>query len=272
MLVPVLVGVLLALLTMLPLAWKWQLGVARVALFLVVVGTVVGLLVGLLGEDVMAPGERSILVWMITVICAFGTLAYRFYRDPERTSPEAEGAIASPAEGDVIYVRAFRNGILPVSEKHGREVALEELTRTPLRHRDAVVVGIAMSFLDVHVNRAPIRGRIALQRHFPGSFASLRRPETVYQNERMTTVIEQGDLQVAVVQIASRLVRQIKSFVHEGQDVDLGQRIGVIRFGSQVDLVLPLRADLRVLVRPGKHVRAGQSVLAALEPSTVRKL
>lgn len=269
MLASILLGLLLALLTTLPLAWKWQLGIARVTLFVVVVGLISGLLVGLLGGTVLNPTALSVLVWTITVLCAFGILAYRFYRDPERTAPEGEGIIVSPADGEVIYVREFRRGILPVSKKYGREFALEELTRTALRHRDAVVVGIAMTFLDVHVNRAPIGGRIALQRHFPGGFGSLKKPDMVFANERMTTVIEQGELQVAVVQIASRLVRQIKSFIHEGQDVVLGQRIGVIRFGSQVDLVLPLRPDLKVAVRPGEHVRAGQSVVGVLEPSAV---
>jgi phosphatidylserine decarboxylase len=212
---------------------------------------------------------RALLVWGVTVACAGVTLAYRFYRDPERKPPSGEDVIVSPAEGEVIYVREARGGMLPVATKGGREIKLEELTRTPLRHGDAVVVGIAMSFMDVHVNRAPIVGRIASQRHFAGSFGSLRLPEMVFANERMTTVIECDELQVAVVQIASRLVRQIVSFVHEGDAVVLGQRIGVIRFGSQVDLVLPLGPDVRVTVQPGTHVRAGQSVIARLESSNV---
>jgi phosphatidylserine decarboxylase len=265
-----LLGILLALLTILPLAWKWQLGVGRVLLFVVAVGTAAAALVQWLGGSAgLSPVARAILVWGITVVCAAATLTYRFYRDPERKAPDGEGLIVSPAEGDVIYVREARGGMLPVSTKRGRDLALQELTRTPLWHGDAVVVGIAMSFMDVHVNRAPIAGRIALQRHFAGSFGSLRAPEMVFENERTTTIIEQDELQVAVVQIASRLVRQIKSFVHEGDAVVLGQRIGVIRFGSQVDLVLPLRSDLRVMVQPGDHVRAGQSVVAKLEGSDV---
>jgi phosphatidylserine decarboxylase len=90
-----------------------------------------------------------------------------------------------------------------------------------------------------------------------------------FENERATTIIEQGDLQVAVVQIASRLVRQIASFVHAGQEVALGQRIGVIRLGSQVDLVLPARRDIQVTVRPGERVRAGESIVALVERRAV---
>jgi phosphatidylserine decarboxylase len=224
MLTSAILGMLLALLTTLPLAWKWQLGVTRVLLFVVAVSTVAGALTQSFSASAsLSPVMRAILVWGVTVACAAMTLAYRFYRDPERKPPGGQDVIVSPAEGEVIYVREARGGMLPVATKRGREIELEELTRTPLRHGDAVVVGIAMSFMDVHVNRAPIGGRIALQRHFPGSFGSLRSSEMVFANERMTTVIERDELQVAVVQIASRLVRQIVSFVHEGEAVVLGQ-------------------------------------------------
>jgi phosphatidylserine decarboxylase len=262
----VLLGMLLALLTTLPLAWKWQLGIARVARFVVILGALSGVLCVVLD---LRP--QAVLVWAISVAGAAAALLYRFYRDPERTVPEGQGVIASPAEGNVIYIREFRNGVLPASNKHGRTYALEELTGTPLRQRDVLVVGIAMSFLDVHVNRAPIGGYISLQRHIAGSFRSLRKPEMVFANERITTVIERDDLQVAMVQIASRLVRQIRSFVQEGQNVIIGQRMGVIRFGSQVDLVLPLRQELNVIVRPGDHVRAGQSVVATMKAPSCRK-
>jgi phosphatidylserine decarboxylase len=126
------------------------------------------------------------------------------------------------------------------------------------------VIGIAMSFLDVHVNRAPISGRVAVLRRFPGLFGSLRRPEMLFENERATVVIERGDIQVAVVQIASRLVRRIVAYVEEGDDVAAGQRIGMIRFGSQVDLVLPLRDGLRVFAEPGDRVVAGETILATV--------
>ena len=98
----------------------------------------------------------------------------------------------------------------------------------------------------------------------PSSIGSLRRPEMEFVNERATTIIEGEALQVAVVQIASRLVRKIFAFVSPGQSVALGQRIGVIRFGSQVDLVLPAREDLRIAVCEGERVRAGESIVATI--------
>jgi phosphatidylserine decarboxylase len=196
------------------------------------------------------------------VTLAIAILACRFYRDPDRIAPERDDVIVSPADGEVIYIRKSEGGTLPTSTKHGRAYSLRELTKTPLRSEDAVVIGIAMSFLDVHINRAPIAGRVTLVRHYSGGFGSLKRSAMVFANERTTTFIERGDLQVAVVQIASRLVRQIVSFVREGQDVDLGQRIGMIRLGSQVDVVLPMRDDVKVAVQVGMRVKAGESILA----------
>ena len=200
----------------------------------------------------------------ISLVATASYVLYRFYRDPERSSPVGEEKIVSPADGEVIYVHRSRAGELPVPNKHGRPYTLVELTRTSLQSEDAVVIGIAMNFLDVHVNRTPISGRVTLQRHFPGRFGSLRRSEMVYENERATTVIEGNGMQVAVVQIASRLVRQIVAFVAEGEEVVRGSRLGVIRLGSQVDLVLPARPDLVVHVSVGDRVRAGESVLATV--------
>jgi phosphatidylserine decarboxylase len=260
-------GIVLALVTTLPPAWKWQLGVARTATAVSVIGLLSAAMVVMLGGVVQLSGAVTAgLVWALTLTLALAVLLYRFYRDPQRLPPDAAGLIVSPAEGEILYVQEAPTGILPVSSKLGRAYPLEELTRTPLRRQEAIVIGISMSFLDVHVNRAPIAGKVVLQRHFKGGFGSLKKPEMVFENERATTLIEGDGLQVAVVQIASRLVRQISSFVREGESVTLGQRIGVIRFGSQVDLVLPLHPSLRVAVRPGQHVRAGQSVIAILEP------
>jgi phosphatidylserine decarboxylase len=268
MIVPGLVGGALALLVALPLAWKWELGIPRVGFAVAALAVVSGLIVS--GVTTLVPLHGIViggLVWLLTLAMATATLAYRFYRDPERTPPNMDGAVVSPADGLVLYLRRATEGVLPVSTKDGRHYSLAELTRTNLATDDAVVIGIAMSFLDVHVNRAPIAGRVTMRRHFPGRFGSLKQPEMVFENERATTIIQQPGLQVAVVQIASRLVRQIAAFVDEGQAVSLGQRIGVIRLGSQVDVVLPV-AGVEVMVAPGQRVRAGESVLALRSPET----
>lgn len=262
----VLLGVLLALFTALPLAWKWQLGMLRVGLTVVLLCLLAAVVVSApaFSRD-RTDAEKAGFIWLLAMVMAFGLLAYRFYRDPERRPPARTDAIVSPADGTVIYVRRSENGVLPFSTKNGRDYKLSELTKTPLRTEDAVVVGISMSFLDVHVNRTPCSGRVAFRGHFPGLFGSLRHSEVIFENERATTVIENDGYQVAVVQIASRLVRQIAVFVREGQDVALGERLGVIRLGSQVDVVLPERKNLRIAVKPGDRVRAGESIIAVLE-------
>jgi phosphatidylserine decarboxylase len=261
-------GAALALLTALPLGWKWKLGMLRVAGIVILLAGLSGFAVARVGSVfALSGGSRSFLVWFLTMVAALSILAYRFYRDPERTPPSGDNIIVSPADGVVTYVRRSSGGMLPVSTKHGHDQPLVELTKTPLGSEEAVVIGIAMSFTDVHVNRSPIKGRVTLQRHFPGRFGSLRNPEMVFQNERATMLIERGAMQVAVVQIASRLVRQILVFVSPGQLLELGQRIGVIRFGSQVDLVLPILQDLRITVNAGERVRAGESIVAMTGPS-----
>lgn len=263
-------GGLVAGAAMMPLVWKWQLGVRRCIAGLGVIAAAGGAVALSIGGPVgLSAWARGLLGAACTVLGAVTILAYRFYRDPQRISPQGDGLVVSPADGTVVYVKRSRDGQLPVSTKHGELVALEELTHTAVHERDAVVVGIAMSFLDVHVNRAPIAGRVVLSRHFPGRFGSLGRPEMVFRNERTTTLIAGTAFEIAVVQIASRLVRQIGSYVSDGDEVRLGQRIGVIRLGSQVDVVIPQRRDLSVLVSEGDRVSAGTSVLATVGVAAV---
>lgn len=257
-----------ALLTALPLAWKWGLGVRRVAPVmcgLVLLSMVTATSLARFG--VLRVEQAAVAVWASSLAMAFSLLAYRFYRDPERRPPNGSDVVVSPADGKVIYIYESRGGMLPVSRKNGHTYSLSELAKTPFCAEDAIVVGISMSFLDVHVNRAPIAGKVILKRHFPGGFGSLRQPDRIFDNERSTTVIKHNDFQVAIIQIASRLVRQIAAFVEEGQQVALGQRIGVIRFGSQVDLALPARGDMKVAVRVGEHLTAGESIIARIRCS-----
>jgi phosphatidylserine decarboxylase len=249
----------------LPLAWKWQLGLRKVASGLAVLTLLAWLLAATADEAVgVSTSMQAGLGGAGTALGAVSLLAYRFYRDPEREPPAGDHLVVSPADGQIVYVRRSQNGRLPVSTKHGRDMPIEELTRTNVLDSEAVIVGIGMSLLDVHVNRAPVAGTVRLHRHFAGSFGSLRRPEMVFANERATTVIDGHRTQIAVVQIASRLVRQIVTHVHEGQAVEAGQRIGVIRFGSQVDVVLRSHPDVHILVKPRDRVQAGTSVIAVI--------
>jgi len=254
-----------SLATLLPLAWKWGLGVRRVTgatLALTVLSTLALSAIG--GAGFLDRLPQAVWIWAVTVTAAFVILLRRFYRDPERTAPEGDDVIVSPADGEVVYVRASRDGKLPVSSKGRREYSLDELTKTPLAAREAVVVGIGLSFLDVHVNRSPVGGRVVCAEHHKGLFGSLKHDQSVFQNERATVVIERGGKQLAVVLIASRLVRRIVAFVREGDQLTCGQRIGAIRFGSQMDLVLPSEWAVGLRVSVGDRVTAGESVVALL--------
>lgn len=264
MLAAMLAGGLIALALTLPLAWKWELGVRRVGIAVALIAVAVAAVTAPLG---LGGAARAATIAILTLAISFAILAWRFYRDPDRRPPARDDVIVSPADGEVVYVRESEGGMLPVASKHGRDYELVELTKTPLRSNDVIVVGIAMSFLDVHVNRSPIAGKVKLRKHFSGLFGSLGKPRMVFENERATTVIERADMEIAVVQIASRLVRQIAGFVKVDEEVELGQRIGVIRLGSQVDVVVPKQAGLEVSVRPGQRIRAGETVLATFATS-----
>jgi phosphatidylserine decarboxylase len=191
-------------------------------------------------------------------------LLWRFFRDPDRVTPVNENAIFSPADGKIIYIKKIEKGQIPYSEKHGKKFSLRDFVQSDLFQSGGYLIGIAMNYLDVHVNRAPIPGKVALLKHVKGLFLSLKKREAVIQNERVLTVIEDGHVKVGIVQIASRMVRRIITYLCEGDQVTAGQRIGMIRFGSQVDVIIPDLHSLRVQVRHGQKVAAGLSILATL--------
>lgn len=259
------VGTVLALMTGLALAWKWQLGVLRAGVFILAQSMVTALVlsaVNPLAHFTTATG--TLAMWGITTLAAGAWLLIVFFRDPERAAPDRDDVIVSPADGRVIYLKPVPPGELPVATKRGRAQPLRELRGNSVCDDGVVAIGISMDLSDVHVNRAPIAGRVHLVERVHGTFGSLRKPEMVHSNERVTTVIGTGDLQIAIVQIASRLVRRIAPFVSEGDEVRMGQRIGVIRFGSQVDLLLPAGKRVRLAVEVGDRLVAGRTIIGVL--------
>lgn len=263
--IPILTAFSIALLIAGLLAWKWQLGLGRCTVFTGICASGFGpITVGLAPRMHLGRFIQVMTIVLLTAMTCLVVLLFRFYRDPERIVPQVEGAIVSPADGEIIYIRRSRGSFLPVSTKQGRQYTLHELMRSRFEHEDCIVVGIAMNYLDVHVNRSPLSGTIVLRRHFPGRFGSLRDPAMVFENERATTIIRNEQLEIAVVQIASRLVRQIVSYVNPGQAVAAGERLGAIRLGSQVDLVLPSAPQLTLRIKVGDKVIAGESIIGML--------
>lgn len=237
-----------ATLTALPFVWVYHLAGSGLGLAAIVFGQVV-----------------------LTTAIALFLILRRFWRDPERVPPETDGVVLSAADGEVAYVWHLAEDTATAVRKGERDYRLDELTGTKLAAGAVHVIGVSMSLLDVHVNRCPIPGQVKLIKHIPGKFMSLRRDEAPFVNERATTVIEGSSLTVGVVQIASRLVRCVQTYLKVDQTVNAGQRLGMIRFGSLVAVIIPNREDVKIEVTPGDYVWAGTSILARYEAEAVHE-
>jgi phosphatidylserine decarboxylase len=246
------------------LGWKWRVDMLTCVLGGLVIGVLAGLLTALVDLHLVRLGvAAAILVELCFIgIMAVAAVALRFYRDPERLPRETRNVILAPADGKVIYASKVDGASSLVSTKGGREFKLTEIAATDMLGGGGYLIGIEMNLLNVHVNRSPISGTVLFQKRTRGRFMSLGRPEAEAANERVTTVVASGQMRVGVVQIASRLVRGIASYVHEGDSLAIGQRLGMIRFGSQVDVVIPETNGLKIVVKPNERVTAGITVLA----------
>ena len=199
---------------------------------------------------------------LLMMVCgtAFVLTMVRFWRTPRRKSKAEKGQMISPADGSIIYIRKLEKGEIPVSVKGKGYSRLEELAKTSLLDDLGWQIGINMTPFDVHKNCAPVSGMVILNQHFNGKFWSLKDTRSQTENERNTYVIQNDEIKVGVVQIASRMVRRIDSYVKQGESVNQGEWLGMIRFGSQVDVIIP--EGYRVMVEPGEQVYAGLTIIA----------
>jgi phosphatidylserine decarboxylase len=199
------------------------------------------------------PGFRFILVgliifllgfwagWFFTLLGLVLTLFFiYFFRDPERTVPAGPGLVISPADGRIIVLEQVRE---------------ETFLKQPVQK-----LSIFMNVFDVHVNRAPVAGRVQGMVYRPGRYLAANRPEAPDQNEQLAVHLRTAEGgEVVMVQIAGLLARRIVPYVQEGDDLDRGERVGLICFGSRVDLYFP--EQCQVQVRIGQKVKAGSSIL-----------
>jgi phosphatidylserine decarboxylase len=176
-----------------------------------------------------------------TAWCAF------FFRDPPRVTPIGDRLVVSPADGRVSLVT---NAVPP------RELG------SSMGERPVPRVSIFMSVFDCHVNRSPASGRIERMVYTPGKFFNADLDKASEDNERNSLVIACGGMRIGVVQIAGLVARRIVPFVREGNVVSAGERIGMIRFGSRLDVYLP--EGVTPLVAEGQTAIAGETVLAEL--------
>src|SRR5438874_2983115 len=177
-----------------------------------------------------------------------------FFRDPVRTTPQGDKFIVSPADGLITMIAK----VPPPPELRGPDALDDgEYTR----------VSIFMSVFDVHINRAPIAGRVRRIAYVPGKFVNADLDKASEDNERQHLLIEGADgIRIGFTQIAGLVARRILSFVRVGDAVDAGQRVGLIRFGSRVDVYLPSGTSPRVLL--GQRAIAGETVLAEIGVDT----
>lgn len=260
-----LLGLILALAILVPLAYKWELNLKVVSGSALIIGLLAGLaLNGLALCFDVGPMLRLLTCSVLIVVTAATALLVRFYRDPERIAPDQDNIILAPADGVVKYVKHIDKGNIPFSSKGKESVRLSEPLLSILPDGRGYLIGIGMTFLDVHVTRAAISGKVTYFEHIPGSFCSLKKEDAPYTNERLVEIIANDRFSIGLIQIASRLVRRIVAYVRQGEQLDLGQRIGMIKFGSQVDMVLPMIEDLQVRVAVGEQVYAGISIIAQL--------
>ncbi len=209
-----------------------------------------------------------------------------FFRDPVRVPDEAGRVVISPADGQVVYIKRFEDGGV-YSEKLGRRIDLTEIAELPqTAGRSGWIIGMYMSPFDVHFNYAPVAGRVIAQRYTKADanlpmvdlseyirIAFLRRPFDNFaaafhlENERNTVVIEsgsgsvEGQPDIAVVEIADKFVNKIDILAHEGDELRVGDKLGFIKRGSQVDVII-FADDVEWVARFGQQTYGGQTVLA----------
>jgi phosphatidylserine decarboxylase len=190
-----------------------------------------------------------IFFWLWSPLGWIGTLAtvwcVCFFRDPERVTPIREGIVVSPADGRISRI----TNAVPPQELELGERALPR-------------VSIFMSVFDCHVNRSPVTGRIERIVYHHGAFLSADLDKASENNERNSLVISVNKVRIGVVQIAGLIARRIVCFVPEGATVGAGERIGMIRFGSRLDVYLP--DGVKPLVAEGQTAIAGETILADL--------
>jgi phosphatidylserine decarboxylase len=182
----------------------------------------------------------SPLGWIGTVLTVWCAL---FFRDPKRVTPQGEGIVVAPADGRVSLI---------VQAMPPPELGLGD--------RPLLRVSIFMSVFNCHVNRSPVAGRVERIVYRPGKFINAELDKASEDNERNSLVIATPGGRIGVVQIAGLVARRIVSFVREGQSLAAGERFGLIRFGSRLDVYLPEGA--KALVSEGQTAVAGETVVA----------
>ena len=192
--------------------------------------------------------------WIGWLLVGLTVWVFAFFRDPIRVTPRGDNFIVAPADGLITMI----SKVPPPRELEGAEgLADSEYTR----------VSIFMSVFDVHINRSPVSGRVRKIAYIPGKFLNADLDKASEDNERQHIVVEtSAGVRIGFTQIAGLVARRILTFVREGDQVEAGERVGLIRFGSRVDVYLPAGTGPRVIL--GQRAIAGETVIAELGVQT----
>lgn len=186
----------------------------------------------------------ALFPWVVPIPLFFLSFLLNFFRDPDRQTPQDAALIIAPADGTVSH-------IVPVFEENYLKC-------------DTTKISIFMSVLNVHVNRAPVKGRVEFLKHTKGKFLDARDDECFSSNENhlMGLSLVGSDVKVTVKQIAGKIARRIVCASKVGEVLGQGQRFGMIKFGSRVEVFVPASVKIDVMVKVGDKVTAGKTVLA----------
>ena len=183
-------------------------------------------------------GEHFI-AYLGVVVTAF---ILSFFRDPERIIPEKPHAVVSPADGKVIFVGKVQDD--------------------DYLQKEVFKISVFMNVFNVHVNRIPITGEVKKIDYRPGKFYSADSDRGMLHNESCATIIEKNGVEIVCVQVAGLIARRIVNWLDVGDEIKKGERFGLIRFGSRVDVYLP--SDIAIAIEKGQKIKAGETILGYL--------
>jgi phosphatidylserine decarboxylase len=211
---------------------------------------------------------RTLLFVLLVALVTLGATVYYLLPAAETLH---QAVVLTAIALYLLVLQFFRNPVVQVEENpshilapaDGKVVAVEETTESEYLGERRIQVSIFMSPFNVHVNRSPVAGAVSYFKYHPGMYLVAWHPKSSTENERTTVVVRTNTgVEILVRQIAGALARRIRCYVHQGSAVRQGAEFGFIKFGSRVDVFIPLSARVRVQV--GEAVKGGRTVLAAL--------
>jgi phosphatidylserine decarboxylase len=187
-----------------------------------------------------------------------------FNRDPERYPPKKDKVIVSPADGKIIYINYFEPGSMPVITKFSKKINSKDLIDNKVFLKGGYIIGIYLSPFDIHVTRAPVSGKVIFIKRNIGQISSKELFKFRYAEESSACILKGDGINVGIIQMAAYIVRRVLLYLEKNEEVRIGQRLGRIKMGSQVDLILSNGPGINIIVKPGDKIRAGETIVAIL--------